>query len=103
MRQSRPLRHVAYRNKERDFGKGLVMSVAQEMHAYQWWAEHGGDWLDLQTVPVKVLAMVSGAGACERNWSANNFIHSKKRNSVTTERANDVVYVFTNMRLEKRP
>ena len=78
------------------------MSMAQEMHAHQWWAEHGGEWLDLQTVPVKVLVMVSGVGACERNGSAYNFIHSKKRNSVTTERANDVVYVFTNMRLEKR-
>lgn len=30
--------------------------------------------------------MVSGAGACERNWSACDFVHSKKRNRLDPNR-----------------
>lgn len=43
--------------------------------------------------------MTSSAGACERNWSSYDFIHSKKRNKLTPQRANDLVFVFTNLRL----
>ncbi len=42
------------------------------------------------------------AGACERNWSTYDFIHRKKRNSLKPDRANDLVYVFTNSRLIQR-
>ena len=47
----------------------------------------------------RVTALVSSAGACERNWSTYDFIHSKKRNRLHPDRANDLVYVFTNLRL----
>ena len=47
----------------------------------------------------RVTAMVSSAGGCERNWSTYDFIHSKKRNRLHADRANDLVYVFTNARL----
>jgi hypothetical protein len=63
---------------------------------------HGGESPELQKVAVRVLVMVSGAGACKRNWSAYDFVHSKKRNRLAPERARDLVYVFTNMRLHKK-
>ena len=47
----------------------------------------------------KFHALVSSAGACERNWSTYDFIHNKKRNRLHPDRANDLVYVFTNSRL----
>ena len=37
-----------------------------------------------------------------RNWSAYDFVHSKKRNRLGPDRARDLVYVFTNMRLQKK-
>ena len=46
--------------------------------------------------------MVFRARACERNWSAYEFVHSKKRNRSTPERENDLVYVFTQKKLGKR-
>ena len=46
--------------------------------------------------------MISGAGACERTWSAYDFVHSKKRNRLDPARAGDLVYVFTNKRLHKK-
>ncbi len=51
---------------------------------------------------VRVLSMVSSAGACERNWSAYDSVHSKKRNRLDPDRAADLIYVFTNMRLLKK-
>lgn len=56
----------------------------------------------LSKVAQKVTALSSSAGACERNWSAYDFIHCKKRNKLTPERANDLVYVFSNLRLVKK-
>ena len=46
--------------------------------------------------------MTSRAGACERNWSAYDFIHSKKRNKLTPQRANGLVFVFSNLRLMEK-
>ncbi len=56
----------------------------------------------LAAVAKRVTSMVSSAGACERNWSAYDFIHSKKRNKLTAQRANDLVFVFSNLRLTTR-
>ena len=42
--------------------------------------------------------------ACERTWRdviGYDFVHSKERNLLSPKRANDLVYVFTNMRLQK--
>jgi hypothetical protein len=36
---------------------------------------------------------------CERNWSTYDFIHNKKRNRLRLDKANDLVEVFSNLRL----
>ncbi|CAL8465691.1 g5227 [Coccomyxa elongata] len=96
------LGHAVYVGKEGDFGDPLVIDLAKDMPSYQWWVSNGGEFSELQKVAVRVLAMVSGAGACGRNWSAYDFVHSKKRNRLDPNRARDLVYVFTNMRLGKK-
>jgi hypothetical protein len=42
---------------------------------------------------------VSSACSCERSWSDYDFIHSKRRNRLTSSKAKDLVYVFSNTRL----
>ncbi len=42
------------------------------------------------------------ASACKRNWSTFEFIHSKKRNRLTFERAADLVFVFSSLRLREK-
>ena len=76
--------------------------MAKSMPAHQWWATYGGQFSELQRLSIRILAMISGAGACERTWPAYGFVHSKKRNRLSPKRANDLVYVFTNMRLQKK-
>jgi len=57
---------------------------------------------ELQKVTVKILAVLPSSSSCERNWSAYDFIHDKKRNKLAPERANDLVFVFSNMQLVRR-
>ena len=59
----------------------------------------------LQTIALKLLGHPSSSSCCERNWSTYNFIHSIKRNKITPERAEDLVFVHSNLRLlsRKRP
>jgi hypothetical protein len=45
---------------------------------------------------------VASAGACERNWSSFEFIHSKRRNRLTPGLAEDLVFIFSNMQLLRR-
>ncbi len=96
------LGHAAYAAHEGDFGDPLVLAMKEEMAPYQWWQQAGGECRELQTVAVRVLAMVSSAGACERVWSTFDFVHSKKRNRLDPDRAGDLVYVHRNRRLHKR-
>ncbi len=49
----------------------------------------------------KILHQKMCASACERNWSSYGFIHSKSRNRLTNDRAKDLVFVFTNMRVAR--
>src|SRR5450759_4585429 len=49
----------------------------------------------------KILSQKMCASACERNWSAYGFIHSKVCNRLTNDRAKNLVFVFTNMRVQK--
>ncbi len=39
--------------------------------------------------------------ACERNWSTFEFIHSKKRNRLTSERVADLVFLFSSLHLRE--
>lgn len=53
----------------------------------------------LQEMAQRLTCMISSSGANERSWSTYEFIHSPKRNRLLPSRANDLVYVFSNMRL----
>jgi hypothetical protein len=37
--------------------------------------------------------------ACERNWNTYGFVHSSWRNKLTSTRAEDLVFIHSNMRL----
>jgi hypothetical protein len=42
---------------------------------------------------------IFSSSLCERNWSAFDFVHSKRRNKLSSARANDLVNVFSNKQL----
>ncbi len=91
-----------FRSKKGVLGRPLAINAAPTMPAYSWWQTFGAGVPQLQMVAVKVLAQPSSACACERNWSTYDFIHSKRRNRLTPQRADDLVYVFSSLRVRDR-
>ena len=51
---------------------------------------------------LKLLVQPCSSSCCERNWSTYSFVHSLKRNKMDPKRAEDLVYVHSNLRLLSR-
>jgi len=67
-----------------------------------WWVMHGSSAPLLQKLALKLLVQPCSSSCCERNWSTCSFIHSLKRNKIHPKRAEDLVYIHTNLRLLSR-
>ncbi|KAF7831478.1 uncharacterized protein G2W53_013811 [Senna tora] len=72
------------------------------MDAKTWWLVHGVHAPILQKIALKLLGQPSSSSCCERNWGTYSFIHSVRRNKMKPKRAEDLVYVHTNLRLLSR-
>ena len=64
-----------------------------------WWQYHGSSLPTLLTLALKLLGQPCSSSYTERNWSTYKFIHSLKRNKMAPARAEDLVYVHSNLRL----
>ncbi|KAH1114290.1 hypothetical protein J1N35_007668 [Gossypium stocksii] len=67
-----------------------------------WWLVHGASIPLLQNLALKLLRQPSSSSCCERNWSTYSFIHSIRKNKINPQRAEDLVFVYTNLRLLSR-
>ncbi len=86
--QTKVLQQLAqFRNQEGLFGRPDIQAAMRAMPGWKFWQQWGQQVPELQTVGVTVLSQCSVASACERNWSTYDFIHSKKRNRLTPQRA----------------
>ena len=79
------------------------LDVVKHLSAPVWWREYGIQTFELQHIATRVLSVAASSGSCERNWSAYDFIHTKRRNRLKASRARDLVYYFCNMQLLPRP
>lgn len=68
----------------------------------EWWIMYGSSIPKLQSIALKLLSQPSSSSCCERNWSTYSFIHSMKRNRLNPKRAEDLVFIHTNLRLLSR-
>lgn len=80
----------------------ICITKMDEMEPKSWWANFGAGTPLLQTLAFKLLGQPSSSSCAERNWSTYAFIHSLRRNRLTTSRAQDLVYVHNNLRLLSR-
>ena len=62
-----------------------------------WWQYHGSAFPTLQSIAFKLLGQPCSSSCAERNWSKYKFIHSLKRNKMAPTRAEDLVYVHSNL------
>ncbi|XP_030477544.2 uncharacterized protein LOC115694594 [Syzygium oleosum] len=67
-----------------------------------WWVIHGASAPMLQSLALKLLAQPSSSSCAERNWSTYSFVHSMRRNRMTPKRAEDLVFIHSNLRLLSR-
>ncbi|XP_030940040.1 uncharacterized protein LOC115964964 [Quercus lobata] len=67
-----------------------------------WWSTYGSTLPILQTLALKLLQQPCSSSCAERNWSTYGFIHSMRRNRITPKRAEDLVFVHSNLRLLSR-
>ncbi|GFS29134.1 hypothetical protein Acr_00g0005490 [Actinidia rufa] len=65
------------------------------MDPYTWWAMHGTVAPRIQNLTFKLLAQPASSSYCERNWSTYSFIHSVRRNKMTPQRTEDLVFIHT--------
>jgi hypothetical protein len=73
-----------------------------EIDAIDWWQCYGAYFPKLQSIASKFLVQPCSSSCCERNWSTYSFIHSLRRNKMTPARAQDLVFVHSNLRLLSR-
>ena len=91
-----------YRTRSGRFAREACVLNMKKMSSWAWWARYGGNTPELQRFTMEVLSLVAGACSCERNWSAFDFVHSKKRNKLSAEKSAELVYIFSNLHLLRK-
>ncbi len=84
---------LAYRKNEGLFADSAASATASEVPRVISSEKHLVQTLERQNLVMKVLSQVTCALACERKSSTFHFIHSRKRNRLTSSRSNDFVCV----------
>ena len=72
------------------------------MNPVRWWICHGENGVHLQNLAIFLLSQVASSSSTESNWSTYDFIHSVKHNRLSSQKAEDLVYVHSNLRLAFR-
>lgn len=89
-----------YENMEGPFKKKLATSWERaDYNPVGWWKLYGTEVPTLQKMAMRILALTSSSSGCERNWSVYEMIHTKRRNRLTTDRLNNMVFVQFNTRM----
>ncbi|KAJ1418855.1 Ribonuclease H-like superfamily [Sesbania bispinosa] len=78
------------------------LSDRGKMDAKSRWLVHGAHAPILQKVALKLLGQPCSSSCCEKNWSTYSFIHSIRRNKMAPHRAEDLVFVHSNLHLLSR-
>ncbi|KAG5523737.1 hypothetical protein RHGRI_030653 [Rhododendron griersonianum] len=97
MRTKANMEYAKFSTKDGPFADIDSIEDMWTMDPHSWWVIHGASAPTLQTIALKVLIQPSSS-CCERN----SFIHSLKRNRMTPQRAEDLVFVHSNLRLLSR-
>ncbi|GJZ07223.1 putative transcription factor/ chromatin remodeling BED-type(Zn) family protein [Tanacetum coccineum] len=93
-----------YKRKQGDFGRMLAAKGCLENSS----SYDPGMYLvdDLRKyntnstkMAIKIISLTTSSSGCERNWSAFEGIHTKKRNRLDSQRLHDLVYVQFNAKL----
>ena len=85
-----------------DYSDVSALEERSTMNPVRWWVCHGTNGVHLQALAIRILSQVASSSSAERNWSTYGFIHSVKRNRLGSQKAEDLVYVHSNLLLASR-
>jgi hypothetical protein len=89
-------------SSSRLYGPALSAREEDNIDPITWWSTFGSETPLLQRLALRLLSQPASSSCCERNWSTYSQIHNTKRNKLTSKRAEDLVYVHSNLRLLSR-
>ncbi|XP_057856565.2 uncharacterized protein LOC131065967 isoform X2 [Cryptomeria japonica] len=84
------------------FSRPIAKESRTTMMPDNWWNFFGPTTPNLQKLAIRILSQPCSASGCERNWSMFEHIHSKRRNRLSVEKMNDLIFVHYNLRLRMR-
>ena len=68
----------------------------------KWWETFGASTPNLKKLAIRVFSQGTSASSCERNWSTFSLIHTKRRNRLSSNHVQKLVFLHTNLRILKR-
>ena len=93
----------AYKTKEKGIFQLPPSNDPTRMkEGVKWWELFGGETPNLSKLAIRVLSQGTCASPCERNWSTFSLIHTKRRNRLSHDNVEKLVYLHTNHRLLKK-
>ncbi|KAK1591824.1 hypothetical protein Q3G72_014238 [Acer saccharum] len=95
------IKYASFIDRSGVFGECDSITNRYDMDPKTWWLLHGSHAPLLQSIALKLLVQPSSSCA-ERNWSTYSFVHSVRRNKMTPQRAEDLVFIHSNLRLLSR-
>jgi len=84
------------------YSRSAAQADAVTMDPIDWWATYGSETPELAEVAKKVLSQPISSSSAERNWSTYSYIHNVKRNRLNCKRADKLVFIHSNIRLQSR-
>lgn len=87
-----------YKNKEDIWNKSFVWTTVNNLCPMQWWKTFYSQTL-LSKIAVRILSAPISSASTERSNSTFGWIHSNKRNRLTTQRAGKITYLAQNWKL----
>lgn len=93
---------VKFSNGEGELSQFDSLKDRWNLTPKEWWITYGSAVPKLQSIALKLLSQPCSSSCAERNWSTCSFIHSMKRNRLNPKRAEDLVFVHTNLWLLSR-
>lgn len=80
--------------------KGIWSKTEKEKHAkfnsLDWWTL-SNRFPTLKSLALRILSISTSSACSERCWSVHAFIHTKRRNRLTPERVEKLVFIYSNM------
>jgi len=90
-----------YSCKEGFFSNSYVFKSVDKLSPTVWW-KGTCFCLNLSAIALAILEMPPTTAATERSFSTQGFIHSSKRNRLTTDRAEKLTFISHNLKIMKR-